>query len=47
MLGHAVPMSIVVRTEADDAQFYREIGCTDWEEMLNEEAFMQQQKWLR
>ena len=39
LLGHAVPMPVVVRTRAYDAQFYREIGCTDWEEMPNEEVY--------
>ncbi|MGF1591177.1 MAG: helicase HerA domain-containing protein [Pleurocapsa sp.] len=39
ILGHAVPMPVVVRTRAYDAQFYREIGCTDWEEMPNEEVY--------
>ncbi|MEM7593509.1 MAG: ATP-binding protein [Cyanobacteria bacterium P01_A01_bin.83] len=39
ILGHAVPMPVVVRTRAYDAQFYREIGCTDWEEMSNEEVY--------
>ena len=39
ILGHAVPMPVVVRTRAYDAQFYREIGCTDWEEMTNEDVY--------
>ncbi|MCC0178256.1 ATP-binding protein [Waterburya agarophytonicola K14] len=39
LLGHAVPMPVVVRTRPYDAQFYREIGCTDWEEMPNEEVY--------
>lgn len=33
LLGHAVPMPVVVQTRAYDAQFYRDIGATDWEEM--------------
>ncbi len=32
ILGHAVPMPVVVRTRAYDQQFYSEIGCTDWQE---------------
>jgi len=40
ILGHAVPMPVVVRTRSYDAQFYREIGCTDWEEMPNEEVYV-------
>jgi uncharacterized protein len=39
ILGHAVPMPVVVRTRPYDAQFYSEIGCTDWEEMPNEEVY--------
>ena len=39
VLGHAVPMPVVVRTRPYDAQFYREIGVTDWEEMPNEEVY--------
>ncbi len=39
ILGHAVPMPVVVRTRAYDAQFYREIGCTDWEDLPNEEVY--------
>jgi hypothetical protein len=32
-------MPVVIRTRPYDAQFYREIGCTDWEEMPNEEVY--------
>jgi uncharacterized protein len=39
ILGHAVPMPVVVRTRPYDAQFYRELGCTDWEEMPNEKVY--------
>ncbi|MEM6614151.1 MAG: ATP-binding protein [Cyanobacteria bacterium P01_C01_bin.72] len=39
ILGHALPMPVVVRTRSYDAQYYREIGCTDWEEMPNEEVY--------
>lgn len=39
ILGHAVPMPVVVRTRAYDTEFYREIGCTDWEDMPNEEVY--------
>ena len=30
MLGHAVPMPVVVRTRPYDETFYREIAETDW-----------------
>ncbi|MEO0836932.1 MAG: ATP-binding protein, partial [Cyanobacteria bacterium J06642_3] len=39
ILGHAVPMPVVVRTRAYDAQFYREIGITSWESEDDEEVF--------
>ena len=39
VLGHAVPMPVVVRTRSYDAQFYREIGCTDWEDLPSEEVY--------
>lgn len=39
VLGHAVPMPVVVRTRPYDEQFYREIGDTVWEEMPDEEVF--------
>ncbi len=33
MLGHAVPMPVVIQTRPYDEQFYAEIGDVDWEEM--------------
>ena len=39
VLGHAVPMPVVVRTRAYDQQFYNEIGEPDWGEMPDEEVF--------
>ena len=39
VLGHAVPMPVVVRTRAYDTQFYQEIGDPDWEQTSNEEVF--------
>ena len=39
ILGHAVPMPVVVRTRPYDETFYREIGDTCWEEMSDEEVF--------
>jgi DNA helicase HerA-like ATPase len=38
VLGHAVPMPVVVRTRPYDETFYREIGETDWEEKSDEEV---------
>ncbi|OKH22182.1 ATPase [Hydrococcus rivularis NIES-593] len=38
ILGHAVPMPVVVRTRAYDQKFYAEIGDTDWEAMPDEEV---------
>ncbi len=39
LLGHAVPMPVVVRTRAYDAQFYSELGCNDWENTEDEAVF--------
>ncbi|MGB7084628.1 MAG: ATP-binding protein [Phormidesmis sp.] len=39
LLGHAVPMPVVVRTRPYDEQFYKEIGDTAWEEMPDEVVF--------
>jgi len=40
ILGHAVPMPVVVRTRAYDAQFYAEIGDTDWTRRSDEEVLV-------
>lgn len=39
ILGHAVPMPVVVRTRAYDAQFYNELGCCDWGDEVDEAVF--------
>lgn len=39
ILGHAVPMPVVIRTRAYDQQFYAEIGETDWSELSDEAVF--------
>ncbi|MGB3205639.1 MAG: ATP-binding protein [Crinalium sp.] len=39
ILGHAVPMPVVVRTRPYDEQFYREIGDTAWAEKSDEDVF--------
>ena len=39
VLGHAVPMPVVVRTRPYDTEFYQEIGDPNWEEMPNEEVY--------
>lgn len=39
VLGHAVPMPVVVQTRAYDEKFYREIGDVDWEEMPDDKLF--------
>jgi DNA helicase HerA-like ATPase len=38
VLGHAVPMPVVIRTRAYDQKFYSEIGSTDWRELPDEEV---------
>jgi uncharacterized protein len=39
ILGHAVPMPVVVRTRPYDEHFYAEIGDVAWEEMPNAAVF--------
>ena len=39
LLGHAVPMPVVVRTRPYDEQFYKEIGDTAWETMSDAAVF--------
>ncbi len=39
VLGHAVPMPVVVQTRPYDEQFYREIGDIDWQVMPDAEVF--------
>ncbi len=39
LLGHAVPMPVVVQTRPYDAKFYKEIGDTAWEEMTDAAVF--------
>ncbi|MGF1481064.1 MAG: helicase HerA domain-containing protein [Cyanophyceae cyanobacterium] len=39
VLGHAVPMPVVVKTRAYDQKFYAEIGDTDWEAIPDREVF--------
>ncbi|MBE9211563.1 ATP-binding protein [Plectonema cf. radiosum LEGE 06105] len=39
ILGHAVPMPVVVRTRPYDSVFYQEIGDPDWEAKPDEEVF--------
>ncbi|PLZ86560.1 helicase HerA domain-containing protein [Fischerella thermalis] len=39
ILGHAVPMPVVVRTRPYDSVFYQEIGDVAWEEKSDEEVF--------
>ncbi|MFB2878209.1 helicase HerA domain-containing protein [Floridanema aerugineum] len=39
ILGHAVPMPVVVRTRPYDEKFYQEIGDTIWEEQPDEAVF--------
>ncbi|MEA5419782.1 ATP-binding protein [Spirulina sp. CCNP1310] len=37
ILGHAVPMPVVVRTRPYDQDFYREIGAVDWQDLPDAE----------
>jgi len=38
VLGHAVPMPVVVKTRAYDEQFYREISSNNWKELSDIEV---------
>jgi uncharacterized protein len=39
ILGHAVPMPVVIRTRPYDQTFYAEVGDTPWEEMSSATVF--------
>ncbi|NEQ37388.1 MAG: ATP-binding protein [Okeania sp. SIO3I5] len=39
VLGHAVPMPVVIQTRAYDQTFYQEIGDTDWRYVSDDELF--------
>ena len=39
LLGHAVPMPVVVRTRPYDKEFYKEVGDTAWETMSDAAVF--------
>ncbi len=38
VLGHAVPMPVVVRTRPYDQKFYEDIGCGTWSDKTNEQV---------
>ena len=44
LLGHAVPMPVVVKTRPYDEKFYQEIGDTAWSEMPDEVVFKAAEK---
>ena len=44
LLGHAVPMPVVVKTRPYDEKFYREIGDAAWGEMPDEVVFKAAEK---
>ena len=46
ILGHAVPMPVVVRTRPYDQQFYSEIGEVAWQELSDQEVFLAAQNAL-
>ncbi len=39
VLGHAVPMPVVVRTRSYDTTFYAQVGATPWEDLPDEVLF--------
>lgn len=40
ILGHAVPMPVVIRTRPYDQQFYTDVGDTAWEDVPDPELFV-------
>jgi hypothetical protein len=38
VLGHAVPMPVVIQTRAYDDTFYRQVGEVPWEEISTSEV---------
>jgi DNA helicase HerA-like ATPase len=40
ILGHAVPMPVVIKTRAYDQQFYQEIGVQDWSEISDDKLLV-------
>lgn len=40
ILGHAVPMPVVIRTRPYDQQFYTDVGDTAWEDVPDTELFV-------
>ncbi|ANV85089.1 ATPase [Picosynechococcus sp. PCC 7003] len=41
VLGHALPMPVVMRTRSYDQTFYQEIGCNDWQTVADETLFVE------
>ena len=44
ILGHAVPMPVVVQTRSYDQDFYQEVGDISWDEMSDEKVFAEAAK---
>lgn len=44
ILGHAVPMPVVVRTRPYDQEFYQQIGDNNWQEKSDKEVFEAEEK---
>ncbi len=44
VLGHAVPMPVVIRTRAYDQQFYAEMGAINWQEISDEDLLVLAEK---
>ena len=40
VLGHAVPMPVVIRTRSYDEHFYKEIGASLWDTQSDEEVLI-------
>jgi DNA helicase HerA-like ATPase len=44
VLGHAVPMPVVIRTRSYDQRFYAEIGAMDYQDMSDEDLLVLAEK---
>jgi uncharacterized protein len=44
VLGHAIPMPIVIRTRPYDSEYYYAIGRENWSDVANDELFIEAEK---
>lgn len=44
VLGHAIPMPVVIRTRPYDSEFYRTIAKEDWSDVADDDLFIEAEK---